>query len=277
MAAGGAMNMHFHDGQFHVAASSFNSKNAVSIDIDRVHKSFDIDGQRLHVLDDISLHVAPGEFLVIVGASGCGKSTLLKLIDGLDLVDAGRIEVGEKLITGPGLDRGIVFQDHRLLPWLTAEENVAAALIARGVPKAERLSIARQYLQRVGLKGFETAYPAQLSGGMAQRAAIARALANDPPVLLLDEPLGALDALTRLKLQNEIGRLSAHEAKTIVLVTHDIEEAVFLGDRIVVMESRPGRIRKVIPVDLPRPRDRSDPAFVSLRRLVLEEFRDETS
>jgi ABC-type glutathione transport system ATPase component len=143
MATGGAMNMHFHNSQPHVTAGSFSSKNAVSIDIDRVHKSFYIDGERLHVLEDISLHVAPGEFLVIVGASGCGKSTLLKLIDGLDRPDAGSIEIGQKLIKGPGLDRGMVFQDHRLLPWLTAEENVAAALIARGVQKAERLNTAR--------------------------------------------------------------------------------------------------------------------------------------
>jgi sulfonate transport system ATP-binding protein len=248
----------------------------VAISVDHVSRAFDINGRPLAVLHDISLDITAGEFVVIVGASGCGKSTLLRLIAGLDMPNAGAVFVGGSKVVGPGLDRGIVFQDHRLLPWLTAEENVAAALIARGVPKAERLDVARRYLALVGLTGFETAYPSQLSGGMAQRAAIGRALANDPDVLLLDEPLGALDALTRLKLQNEIVRLSAKNPKTIVLVTHDIEEAVFFADRIVVMDAKPGRIRRIIPVDLPRPRDRGSPGFVALRSAVLDEFIDET-
>jgi sulfonate transport system ATP-binding protein len=246
------------------------------ISVEGVSRAFDINGQPLLVLDDISLEVAAGEFVVIVGASGCGKSTLLRLIAGLDMPNAGTVSVGGNKVVGPGLDRGIVFQDHRLLPWLTAEENVAAALIARGVAKVERLATARRYLALVGLTGFETAYPSQLSGGMAQRAAIGRALANDPDVLLLDEPLGALDALTRLKLQNEIVRLSAENPKTIVLVTHDIEEAVFFADRIVVMDAKPGRIRRIVPVELPRPRDRSGAAFVALRSAVLGEFIEET-
>lgn len=251
------------------------SGEGVAVEIAHVCKSFDIKGKRLEVLDDISLTVAANEFVVIVGASGCGKSTLLRLVAGLDHANSGVVRVGGVAVEGPALDRGIVFQDHRLLPWLTAEENVAAALIARGVPKAERLAVARRYLSLVGLAGFEAAYPAQLSGGMAQRAAIGRALANDPAILLLDEPLGALDALTRLRLQKEIARLSAENPKTIILVTHDIEEAVFFADRIVVMDANPGRIRHIIPVDLPRPRDRSDPKFVALRRVVLAEFVDE--
>jgi ABC-type nitrate/sulfonate/bicarbonate transport system ATPase subunit len=194
----------------------------------------------------------------------------------LDTPDSGDVSVGGKRVDGPGLDRGIVFQDHRLMPWLTAEENVAAALIARGVPRDERHQAARRMLALVGLEGFEGAYPSQLSGGMAQRAAIGRALANDPDILLLDEPLGALDAFTRLKLQNAIVRLSEDSKKTILLVTHDIEEAVFFADRIVIMDARPGRVRHIIPVDLPRPRDRSSAAFVALRERVLSEFASET-
>lgn len=239
-------------------------------------KSFLINGKPLHVLDKISLDITAGEFTAIVGASGCGKSTLLRLIAGLDKPDHGAIVVGGKTIDRPGLDRSIVFQDHRLLPWLTAEENVAAALIARGMPKAERLATARRFLALVGLSGFEQAYPAQLSGGMAQRAAIGRALANDPDVLLLDEPLGALDAFTRLKLQNEILRLNRESEKTVVLVTHDIEEAVFLADRIVVMDANPGRIRRTISVRLQHPRDRNSADFADLRRTIMAEFVDET-
>lgn len=249
--------------------------SGVGVEIAHVSKSFDIKGRTLPVLEDISLSVSANEFIVIVGASGCGKSTLLRLVAGLDRPDSGVIRIGGVIVEGPALNRGIVFQDHRLLPWLTAEENVAAALIARGVPKAERLAVARRYLSLVGLAGFEAAYPAQLSGGMAQRAAIGRALANDPAVLLLDEPLGALDALTRHRLQREIARLSAENPKTIILVTHDIEEAVFFADRIVVMDAAPGRIRHIIPVNLPRPRDRTHPDFVALRRAVLSEFVDE--
>lgn len=251
-------------------------KVGLPVSIVQASKSFLIKDRPLQVLDDISLDLAAGEFTAIVGASGCGKSTLLRLIAGLEKPDQGSIVVGGKTIDRPGLDRGIVFQDHRLLPWLTTEENVAAALIARGVAKAERLAIARQFLALVGLGGFEQAYPAQLSGGMAQRAAIGRALANDPDVLLLDEPLGALDAFTRLKLQNEILRLSRASAKTVVLVTHDIEEAVFLADRIVVMDARPGRIRRTIAVPLQHPRDRNSAEFAALRRTVMDEFADET-
>lgn len=274
------MNIHLKDSALLAKTAATQSPashvSGVPVVIDHVSKSFEIKGQALPVLKDISLNIAAGEFVVIVGASGCGKSTLLRLIAGLDLPGAGAIFIDGSKVEGPGLNRGVVFQDHRLLPWLTAEENVAAALIARGVPKEERLAVARRYLTLVGLAGFETAYPGQLSGGMAQRAAIGRALANDPAVLLLDEPLGALDALTRLKLQSELARLSAENTKTIVLVTHDIEEAVFFADRIVVMDSSPGRIRKIIPVNLPRPRNRSHPDFVELRRQVLEEFVDET-
>jgi sulfonate transport system ATP-binding protein len=246
------------------------------VSIVEASKSFLINGQPLKVLDRISLDLAAGEFTAIVGASGCGKSTLLRLIAGLERPDHGTIIVGGKAIDRPGLDRGIVFQDHRLLPWLTAEENVATALIARGVPKPERLATARRFLALVGLSGFEQAKTAQLSGGMAQRAAIGRALANNPDVLLLDEPLGALDAFTRLKLQNEILRLSRESAKTVVLVTHDIEEAVFLADRIVVMDARPGRIRRTVAVPLQHPRDRNGADFAALRGAVMAEFADET-
>jgi len=246
-----------------------------AIRLDGVGKSYAIEGRPLSVLEGISLDIAAREFIAVVGASGCGKSTLLRLIAGLERADGGDIRIDGARVTGPGLDRSIVFQDPRLLPWLTVEDNVANALVARRVPARERRQAARQYLSLVGLAGFEQAHPAQLSGGMAQRAAIARALANDPDVLLMDEPLGAVDALTRLKLQNQLVRLWSERAKTIVLVTHDIEEAVFLADRVVVMDARPGRIRRIVPVPLPRPRDRNSAAFGEIRRSILADFIDD--
>lgn len=270
------MNVHIGEGRLMHGRSDVRPAG-ISVQLVHVSKSFNIKGRTLPVLRDISLNIAPREFVVIVGASGCGKSTLLRLVAGLDKPDSGEVKIDGRKIEGPGLDRGIVFQDHRLLPWLTAEQNVAAALIPLAVSKAERLAVARRCLAQVGLAGFESALPAQLSGGMAQRAAIGRALANDPAVLLLDEPLGALDALTRLKLQNEIADLSVNHPKTVVLVTHDIEEAAFFADRIVVMDAAPGRIRKIIPVDLPRPRDRTGADFVELRRQVLREFVEDTA
>jgi len=246
--------------------------NDASLLIKDVSKSYQLHDASLNVLKGIHLKIKPGEFLSIVGASGCGKSTLLRLIAGLDTSYTGSIVYQGKAITGTDLSRGIVFQEHRLFPWLTVEENIALAFTATNVSKEERkLRVAKQ-ISTVGLNGFEKAYPHQISGGMSQRVAIARALVLKPKLLLLDEPFGALDALTRLKLQQELQRLWEHEGLTTILVTHDVEEAVFLGDRIVVMESHPGRIRRIVPVPLARPRDRSSILFQNIKADVMADF-----
>jgi sulfonate transport system ATP-binding protein len=242
-----------------------------ALEIDHVSKTFDVGGKQLEVLRDVSLSVRSGEFVAIVGASGCGKSTLLRLILGLDTDYEGEIRLQGERVRRPGLDRGMVFQEHRLLPWLTAEGNVAAALRRSGLPARERARLVAEHLALVGLDNFANAWPAQLSGGMSQRVAIARALVNRPRFLLLDEPLGALDALTRLRLQDELARIVQFEKSTVVLVTHDVDEAVFLADRIVVLQPDPGRVSRIVNVDLARrDRDRSAPAFLRLRDEVLE-------
>jgi sulfonate transport system ATP-binding protein len=227
---------------------------------------------QLQVLDNIQLDIAPGEFISIVGASGCGKSTLLRLILGLDEEYDGRILLDGKPIEGTGLDRGIVFQDHRLFPWLNVEQNVAVGLKNSPLSPAQKRETVREHIELVGLQDFIDAYPHQISGGMAQRVAIARGLVNRPSVLLLDEPLGALDALTRARLQGELQNIWAKEKITMILVTHDVDEAVFLGDRVVVMQPNPGRIRRILDIDLPRPRNRSDSRFIALRDDVLSDF-----
>ena len=240
------------------------------LEIDRVGKVFDVAGRRVEALRDISFSVGNGEFVAIVGTSGCGKSTLLRLILGLDPDYAGEVRLDGQRVRKPGLDRGIVFQDHRLLPWLTVEGNVAAALRRSGLAKVEQRRLVADHLKLVGLEGFAKAWPAQLSGGMSQRVAIARALVNRPRFLLLDEPLGALDALTRLRLQDELAHIVRHEGTTALLVTHDVDEAVFLADRVVVLEPHPGRIARVVEIGLGPHRDRSAPAFLRLRDEVLE-------
>jgi len=234
--------------------------------IEDLQKSYVGSSGSLKVLTDISLDVKAGEFIAIVGGSGCGKSSLLRIIAGLETVEAGRVSLDGVPIIHPGIDRGLVFQEHRLFPWLTVFDNVAFGL--EEVAEDEVL----HYTRLVGLQGFEEAYPHQLSGGMAQRAAIARALINRPRVLLLDEPFGALDAFTRMQLQEEILSIWRSEGTTVVLVTHDIEEAVFLSDRVAVMSNRPGTVRKTIPIDLPRPRDRTTDSFSRVRSLVHREF-----
>jgi sulfonate transport system ATP-binding protein len=240
-----------------------------ALEIDRVDKTFRIAGRNLQVLRDVSLVMPRGEFVAIVGASGCGKSTLLRLILGLDTDYQGEIRVDGARVRGPGLDRGIVFQEPRLLPWLTTEGNVAVALRRSGLPQAERRRRVAEMVDLVGLASFARAWPAQLSGGMAQRVAIARALVNRPRFLLLDEPLGALDALTRLRLQGELARLVRGQGTTALLVTHDVDEAVLLADRILVMHPHPGRVAAVLTVGLGARRDRSSPPFIALRDEVL--------
>ncbi|MDQ2138343.1 ABC transporter ATP-binding protein [Alcaligenaceae bacterium A4P071] len=229
-------------------------------------------GGALQVLQDINLDAAPGRFISIVGASGCGKSTLLRLILGLDPEYEGDITLDDKRITQTGSERGIVFQDHRLFPWLTVAQNIGIGLRNADATPRERAQRVAEHVALVGLEGFEAAYPHQISGGMAQRVAIARGLVNRPRVLLLDEPFGALDALTRARLQIELQTIWQQEGLTMILVTHDVEEAVYLGDEVIVMAPNPGRIRRTVAVDLPHPRDRSDPAFLRVRDDVLSDF-----
>ncbi|SDV48904.1 ABC transporter ATP-binding protein [Chitinasiproducens palmae] len=246
-------------------------KGSVAVHLGGLSKSFvGADGTPVDALRDIDLDIAPGEVLCVLGASGCGKSTLLRIIAGLERADTGHVQVGGTTVVGAGLDRGFVFQDHRLVPWMSVRQNVELAMHRE--PPAERRRVANDVLARVGLRDFGGAWPAQLSGGMAQRVAIARALAHGPRVLLLDEPFGALDAITRMQLQDEFLGIQAREGITTVLVTHDIEEALYLGDRIVVLSARPGRVRAVVPVSLPRPRDRADPAFGRQRIALYEQF-----
>ena len=245
---------------------------APAIDINHVMKSFQVGGAEIEALRDITLRVEPGAFVALVGPSGCGKSTLLRLIAGLDTAESGTVSVGGRPVRGPGLDRGVVFQDHRLFPWLTVERNIRLSLRRTGYSDAQKQSIVRELIALVGLTGFEQAQPHQLSGGMSQRAAIARALAPRPDILLLDEPFGALDSLTRTRLQAEFLRIWEHEGITMLMVTHDVEEAVFLSDRVVVLDPRPGRIRKSFDIPLERPRRRSAPAFTALKDEILGEL-----
>jgi sulfonate transport system ATP-binding protein len=235
-----------------------------------IGKRFDTNGREVVALRGVDVHVRPGEFLSIIGGSGCGKSTFLRIVAGLERHDDGTVTVGGAPIAGPSLERGIMFQDSRLLPWLTVEKNVGFAL--GRLPRAEARRRVADAIEVVGLAGFEKAYPHQLSGGMAQRAAIARVLVNRPRVLLLDEPFGALDALTKIQMQQELLRIWEADRSTVILVTHDIDEAVFLGDRIAIMSSRPGTIRQLVDVNLPRPRDRSSAAFVAVRKRIYSQF-----
>jgi NitT/TauT family transport system ATP-binding protein len=230
-------------------------------------------------LKDINFDVKTGEFMVLVGPSGCGKSTLLDLLGGLSKPTSGQILIDGKPVAGPGLDRGIVFQQYALFPWKTAKGNIEFGLEAKGVPAKERAERANHFLELVGLKGFEHRYPHELSGGMKQRVAIARSLAYDPDILLMDEPFAALDAQTRETLQSELLRIWEQTKKTIVFITHGIDEAVYLGQRVAVMTSRPGRIKEILDIPLAsRTQEedlRSDPAFGRLRHEIWSLLRDE--
>ena len=239
------------------------------LDVRGVSKSFTVNGARIAALNDVSLSVAPGEFVALLGPSGCGKSTLLRLIAGLDRDHHGGITQDGETITGTSLDRGIVFQEPRLFPWATVRQNIALGLKNAPISDVEKRKAVEAHIALVGLDGFAEAYPHQLSGGMAQRAAIARGLVNRPRLLLLDEPFGALDALTRARLQNELQRIWAHEKITMILVTHDVDEAVFLGDRVVVLAPRPGRISRIFDIAASRPRERSDDHLIRIRNEVL--------
>jgi NitT/TauT family transport system ATP-binding protein len=242
------------------------------LELDGVGRTFVIERRRsteeLRALEGVSFGVDEGSFVAICGPSGCGKSTLLRLIHGLQRPDTGEIRVRGERVTGPRLDRGMVFQDHNLMPWRTVIRNVELGLEALSLPKSQVRERALRWLDTVGLTEFAGYYPAQLSGGMQQRVGLARALAIDPQMLLMDEPFGALDAQTRVLLQEELERIWEQAAKTVVFITHDIEEALFLADRVLVMSARPGRMIADIAVDAPRPRRdawRSSPAFAQLK------------
>jgi len=227
---------------------------------------------RIHVLEGIDLEVQRNEFLVIVGPGQCGKTTLLRIIAGLEKPTSGQVLLDGSEVTGPGPDRGLVFQKYMLFPWKTVLGNVEIGLKVRGVPRGERRDIANHYIELVGLTGFEKAYPHQLSGGMKQRVGIARAYANNPEVLLLDEPFGQLDAQTRYLMEQEVARVWAAEKRSVIFVTNSIDEAVYLADRIVTLEGKlPGRMKSSYRVDLPRPREHTDKTFLQLRHKITEE------
>ena len=231
----------------------------------------DTSDNSVEALKDINLMVNKGEFISIIGPSGCGKTTLLRLIAGLDTPESGKIMLEGEEITAPDPQRGYVFQQGSLFPWLTVEKNIAAGLKARGVYKENKADVA-QFIELIGLQGFEQSYPHQISGGMAQRVAIARALINRPVALLLDEPMGALDTFSRADLQDKLLELWKRDGTTMILVTHDVDEAIYLSDRMVIMTPRPGKISEILDVHLPRPRQRGDAEFMAIRKNILEKF-----
>ncbi|MGI6226226.1 MAG: ABC transporter ATP-binding protein [Peptococcales bacterium] len=251
----------------------------IKLQIDNVSKVFGTNNNQVIALDKTTFDVKEGEFVTILGPSGCGKSTILRIIAGLTDTSSGKALLDGKEITSPGKDRGMVFQTYTLFPWLTVQENIEFGLELKNIPKKERAEIALHYLDLIGLKGFENHYPKNLSGGMKQRVAIARALANDPEILLMDEPFGALDAQTRAIMQEVLLNAWQESKKTILFVTHDVEEAIFLGDTIYVMTARPGRLKKKIPVPLERPRVfemKNSPIFLEKKQELLALIRKES-
>jgi NitT/TauT family transport system ATP-binding protein len=254
------------------------STDSAAIDIRGVGKLYadPRTGSEFRALQGVNLRIGQGEFVSLIGPSGCGKTTLLKIVDGLLPFEEGELLVDGSPITGPGPDRAVVFQDFALLPWLTVRENVAFGLTLRGANRKERDEVADRYLSMVGLNRFAGAYPGQLSGGMQQRVGLARALAVNPKTLLMDEPFGALDAQTRTLLQADLLSIWEASSKSVIFVTHAMDEAVFLSDRVVIMGTNPGQVTEVIDVDLPRPRTdatRKDPRFVELTAYVWEVLR----
>ncbi|SIO25187.1 ABC transporter ATP-binding protein [Halodesulfovibrio marinisediminis] len=238
--------------------------------VERLSKEFTTErGEQLIAVDNVNLNVSSNEFVCIVGPSGCGKSTMLRIIAGLEEASAGNVRYRGTPVTKPGKRIGMVFQEYSLFPWLSVLDNTAAGLEFAGIPRERRREQAKEYLKIVGMSEFAEAYPHELSGGMRQRVAIARALANDPDVLLMDEPFGALDAHTRILLQRELLRIWEMTHKTILFVTHSVDEAVYLADRIIIMSHRPGKIRDVLTVDMDRPRSRAMPEFGKLTDSIL--------
>jgi NitT/TauT family transport system ATP-binding protein len=238
--------------------------------LENIGMRFVTDAGTVEVLQDIRLDISEGEFVCILGPSGCGKSTLLNIVGGFLQPTSGQVTIDGKLVNGPDPRRIFVFQERGVFPWLTAEQNVGFGLSQ--LPSEERQKRVRHYIDMVGLSGFERAYPRELSGGMKQRVEVARALAVNPDVLYLDEPFGALDSITRLQMRSELLRIWQAERKTILFVTHDIDESIQLADRVVVMSARPARIRRVVDIDIPHPRDLSSPRYLELRDSIFAEI-----
>ncbi|SFR04295.1 ABC transporter ATP-binding protein [Desulfoscipio geothermicus] len=253
--------------------------NGHKLVIKSVSKTFQTKKARVTALQETTFDVREGEFVTILGPSGCGKSTILRVVAGLVEPSSGQVLLDGREIKSPGADRGMVFQSYTLFPWLTVQKNIEFGLELKNVDKRARAEIAQHYLKLIGLSGFENVYPVNLSGGMKQRVAIARALANEPEILLMDEPFGALDAQTRTIMQELLLSIWEETKKTIMFVTHDVEEAIFLGDTIYIMTARPGRIKEKIRVGLPRPRDyavKDAPEFLEIKRRILELIREES-
>lgn len=232
-------------------------------------------GRETLALDSVDLQIMDGEFLCLVGPSGCGKSTFLQMVAGLEEVTEGSLTINGKPIQGPGADRGMVFQSYALFPWRTVLENIQFGLEIKGYDKAQMRDIAMSAAEKVGLHGFEHAYPKELSGGMKQRVGIARALANDPPILLMDEPFAALDAQTREMLQEELLSIWREKNRTVLFITHSVQEAVYLGSRVAIMTARPGRVKSIMDVDLDHPRDVTSDSFARLMRPVYAALKEE--
>lgn len=247
------------------------SQVAPFIQIKDVQKSFTVNNKKMAAIEPTSLTIGKNEIISILGPSGCGKSTLLRMIAGLETIDSGLIEVDGKAIEGPSVDRGMAFQDSRLFPWLTIQENIAFGL-PKDADKNKANQLVKEHLSLVKLEQFADAYPHQLSGGMKQRASIARALINKPSVLLLDEPFGALDAMTKIHMQEEVMQIWEQEKITMILVTHDITEAIYMADSVVILSGRPGSINEIIPIDLPRPRQRNSFDFMQLQERIYSKF-----
>lgn len=245
------------------------------LSIKDLKKSFKTDDGELVAIEDFDLDVEEGEFVSLLGPSGCGKTTVLRMVAGLDRPTSGTIYLKDKKIVEPGLDRGMVFQEFALFPWRTVKRNIEFGMELTRISKDERHDRAQRYLEFVGLKGFENAHPHELSGGMKQRVALARALANKPDILLMDEPFGALDAQTRNLMQKELVRVTEKTGKTVLFVTHSVDEAVYLSDRIVVLSARPAKIKNIYRIDWPKLRDRANVEFAALRKRILEELESE--
>ncbi len=264
-------------GQTELAVNADLAPTPAKLEVCGLSKSFAIKGASMTVLEDINFQLFPREFVCLVGSSGCGKSTLLNIVAGLTDASSGSVLVDGREVTGPGSDRGMVFQNYTLYPWLTVSQNIAFGLQLRKMPRIEQLARINYYLNVVGLSQFASAYPKQLSGGMKQRVAIARALANEPAVLLMDEPFGALDAQTKEKMQQFLLELWEQTHVTVLMITHDVEEAIFLSQRVYVMSTRPGRMKLEVKVDLPEHRDleiKLSAEFVEIKRQVLHSLRD---
>jgi len=242
-----------------------------------LRKAFPKKDGEMVAIDNFNLEVKEGEFICILGPSGCGKTTLLRIVAGLETATSGIMLLNDKPIVGPGSDRGMVFQEFALFPWRTVRKNVEFGLEIKRVPVNKRTELSQKYIDLVGLKGFESYHPHQLSGGMKQRVGIARALANEPMLLLMDEPFGALDAQTRNLMQKELLRIWQETKKTVLFITHSVDEACYLADRIVVMTTRPGTIKEIFEVKMPRPRDRASLEFAQLRKTILAELEREVT